>query len=457
MNPSSKIDVATAVEMALVQGLLQRTETGKLVHCPLMLSPTTLDTALIAQMESLVQPSCLLAHQVANNLDFLSEHLRPAAETDDYTCFLLDLALEEDRSEQSLRFSITRSDYFVTQTHEAGTEGVRQVEYNTIAASYIGLAGQMAKFHQTWRHVCNESWDLVPNDPVNSVADAFAAAFHAYGATDACVLFVVQPDERNVFDQRLLEIALVERNITVFRVGLEELGEQSQLRNGHLVYKGQIVAITYFRAGYRPDELESEKARQGRKLISRSTTISVPDLATHLTGTKKIQQVLTSPELLRTFLNENDAALVERSFARIVALDDTIELDGKQMLASEAAIAAPDRFVLKPQREGGGFNLYGGDICTHLSTLETKERHAYILMERLYPTVHQAQGLRDGQIWQGGVVSEIGQFGVFLARGDEVLLNRGSGYLVRTKRQDANEGGISAGAGHLNSLARSVG
>ena len=454
MTPSPPANVATAVEMALVQGLLQRTKTGEVIHCPLMLSPTPLPNALMAQMRSLIQPSCLLAHRVANNLDFLAEQLRLAAETDDYTHFLLSLALEEERNDQSLRFAIARSDYFVTQTGNTGSQLLRQVEFNTIAASYIGLSGQIAKFHQTWRTICNETWDLIPNDPANDVADAFVAAFEAYGVADACVLFVVQPNERNIFDQRILEVALVERNIQVFRITLEELSDQSQLRNGHLVFNGQIVAITYFRAGYTPQDLQSEPARQARKLIARSTTISVPDLATHLAGTKKIQQVLTSPHLLRTFLKEDDATLLENSFARIVTLDDSIEIDDKQVLASEAAIANPDRFVLKPQREGGGFNLYGEDIRTHLSTISAKERHRYILMERLYPPVHQAQGIRDGQLWQDEVVSEIGQFGIFLARNDEILLNRGSGYLVRTKKRNANEGGISSGSGHLNSLAR---
>jgi glutathione synthase len=450
MNQYLKADASTAVDIALTHALLQRTENGSLTHCPLMLSPTPITDSLIAQIESLAQPLARLIHQVANNLDFLVEQLQPTAASDDYTHFLLSLAIEEKRHQDSLRFSITRSDYFITQDGK----GLRQVEFNTMAASYIGLTEKITEFHKVWGNICNETWDLVPNQPVDGVADAFGDVMNEYGVSDACVLFVVQENERNIFDQRILEIALAERGIRVIRASLEAIGEQGKLQHGHLVLNGEIAAITYFRAGYRPDELVSQTARQGRRLIARSTTISVPDLATHLAGTKKIQQVLTSPEMLQLFLDEQEIALVRNAFARIYTLDDTIEFDGQTTKASEAAISKPEQFVLKPQREGGGFNLYGEDIRQCLTTIQPEERNPYILMERLYPPVFQGWGMRNGEIWQGQVVSEIGQFGVLIARGDRILTNRSTGYLVRTKLHDMNEGGISAGYGYLNSLVK---
>lgn len=453
MNQYPKADASTAVDIALAHALLQRTETGSLTHCPLMLSPTLISEALITQLDSLAQPLALLIHRVANNLDFLQEQLQSTAASDDYTGFLMSLALEEKRRPDTLRFSITRSDYFMTQQGE----GLRQVEFNTIAASYIGLSEKITEFHRIWGSICHETWDLLPNKPIDDVADAFVEVMQEYSVSDACVFFVVQPNERNVFDQRLLEIALTERGIRVIRTSLEEIGEQGELREGHLVLNGEICAITYFRAGYRPDELESKTARQGRQLISRSTTISVPDLPTHLAGTKKIQQVLTNPELLRLFLDEKDTAIVRNVFAQIYTLDDLIEFEGKTMLAMEAAIAQPEKFVLKPQREGGGFNLYDEEIRQCLTSISAEERNAYILMERLYPPISHGRGMRNGEIWEGKVVHEIGQYGVLVARGDRILTNRATGYLVRTKLNDANEGGISAGYGHLNSLVKSNG
>lgn len=450
MNQYPKPDASTAVDMALAYALLQRTENGSLTHCPLMLSPAPINEALITQLDSLAQPLALLIHRIANNLEVLTEQLQSTAASDEYTGFLLSLALEEKRRQDTLRFSITRSDYFMTQQGK----GLRQVEFNTIAASYIGLSEKITEFHKTWGSLCNETWDLLPNKPIGGVANAFVEVINEYGVSDACVLFIVQANERNIFDQRLLEIALIERDIRVVRTSLEAIGEQGELRNGHLVFNGEIAAITYFRAGYRPDELESKTARKGRQLIAHSTTISVPDLPTHLAGTKKIQQVLTNPKILKLFLDEQETALVSNAFAQIYTLDEPIEFEGKTMLATEAAIFKPEQFVLKPQREGGGFNLYGEDIRQCLTNIQAQERNAYILMERLYPPISSEWGLRNGEIWQGQVVHEIGQFGVLVARGDQVLINRPTGYLVRTKLYDMNEGGISSGYGHINSLSK---
>ncbi|MEM8721361.1 MAG: glutathione synthase [Cyanobacteria bacterium P01_G01_bin.39] len=446
----SKADAATAVDMALAYALLQRNESGGVIHCPLMLSPAFIANSLVRELESVAQPLALLIHRVASNLDFLREQLQFTAENDEYTGFLLSLALEEKQRQDKLRFSVTRSDYFMTQSGL----GLRQVEFNTIAASYPGLSEKITKFHHIWANVNQQTWDLLPNKPVTAIADAFAKVINEYGVADACVLFVVQPNERNIFDQRLLEIALIQQGIRVIRSSLEAIGEQGELRQGHLVFKNETIAITYFRAGYRPDDLESKIARQGRKLISSSTTVSVPDLPTHLAGTKKIQQVLTDSRSLKLFLNEQDIALVRKVFARIYSLNESIEFEGKTMLAQEAAIAKPEQFVLKPQREGGGFNLYNEDIRNCLTDISAEESNAYILMERLYPPVSPAYGMRNSEIWQGEVVHEIGQFGILIAQGDQVLTNQAAGYLVRTKLSDANEGGISAGYGHLNSLAK---
>ena len=443
-------DILSAVDLALACALLQRTENGSLTHCPLMLSPARITDLLITQLESLAQPLALLIHRVANNLEFLGEQLQFTAANDEYTGFLLSLAQSQSHQDR-LRFSITRSDYFITQQGDS----LRQVEFNTIAASYIGLSEKITEFHQIWGNLSNETWDLLPNQPIAIVADAFATVMKEYNVDDACVLFVVQANERNVFDQRLLEIALIERGIRVVRASLEAIGEQGELRQGHLVLNGEIAAITYFRAGYRPDELESEIARQGRQLIARSTTISVPDLPTHLAGTKKIQQVLTNPQLLKLFLDEQDISTVRSAFAQIYPLDAQIEFEGKTMLAKEAAILQPEQFVLKPQREGGGFNLYGEDLRQCLTNLQSEEGNAYILMERLYPPMSPGWGLRDGKLWQGQVVHEIGQYGILIAHGDRILTNQAAGYLVRTKLGEMNEGGISAGYGHLNSLLKS--
>ena len=49
------------------------------------------------------------------------------------------------------------------------------------------------------------------------------------------------------------------------------------------------------------------------------------------------------------------------------------------------------------------------------------------------------------------MVSELGIFGVFLAKGDQILTNEFAGHLLRTKPSSINEGGVCAGYAVLDS------
>ena len=55
------------------------------------------------------------------------------------------------------------------------------------------------------------------------------------------------------------------------------------------------------------------------------------------------------------------------------------------------AEAAPDDFVLKPQREGGGNNLYGPELAARLHRREGLA--AFILMQRIRPPVNTCAAL----------------------------------------------------------------
>ncbi len=51
------------------------------------------------------------------------------------------------------------------------------------------------------------------------------------------------------------------------------------------------------------------------------------------------------------------------------------------------AEASPDDYVLKPQREGGGNNLYGAQIMQRLQ--QRTGLAAYILMQRIRPPINR--------------------------------------------------------------------
>ncbi len=82
-----------------------------------------------------------------------------------------------------------------------------QVELNTIASSFGCLSTQVCKMH---RYIVERAGqpnldvrNLPDNDVTSQIADAVGSAVHAYDFEGAAVLFVVQPDEKNSYDQQV--------------------------------------------------------------------------------------------------------------------------------------------------------------------------------------------------------------------------------------------------------------
>ncbi|MCZ6646302.1 MAG: glutathione synthase [SAR324 cluster bacterium] len=451
MLENLKSRLAESVDFAALYGLLKAAPGGGLVHAPFALTPCPIDPAASRNLAELSLPFNRLAHAISGQIDFLAEALEEVVGADPFTRDLLEMA-RNCASTQQLYLQITRSDYFLQARQGLAAPVARQVELNTISASYPALAARVNLLH---KHLLSDTpWEdaLVANDPLPDIVEGFAQAFRMYGHQDACVVMVVQAGEANVFDQRILEQALHARHIPVVRLTLEAIAEQGSLREGHLTIGGRIAAITYFRAGYTPDDFRSPEAMQGRKLVESSSTIPVPNLATHLAGTKKVQQLLTQPATLRRFCEEHDAALMEACFAGMYSLDEAVAGPGGPLAARKAAAVQPERFVLKPQREGGGNNLYDEEMIARLAALGPGEDRTFVLMERITPIPHDAVMVLEGKASAGKCLSEIGRFGVLLANGKEILLNKDAGYLVRTKHHQVKEGGVSAGYGHLDSL-----
>ena len=81
-------------------------------------------------------------------------------------------------------------------------------------------------------------------------------------------------------------------------------------------------------------------------MIERSKSIKCPNIAYHLAGAKKIQQVLAQKGVLEQLLEDEEKVRALRDcFTGLYSLD--LNAEGDQ--AAEMAIKDPDRFVLKPQ------------------------------------------------------------------------------------------------------------
>jgi glutathione synthase len=77
----------------------------------------------------------------------------------------------------------------------------------------------------------------------------------------------------------------------------------------------------------------------------------------------------------------------------------------------------------------------------------------YVLMQRIFPKPQTTAFLRKGELLILPSISELGMYGVFLGDGSsKPLLNSCAGYLLRTKPDGVDEGGVAAGFSVLSSV-----
>ncbi len=145
------------------------------------------------------------------------------------------------------------------------------------------------------------------------------------------------------------------------------------------------------------------------------------------------------------------------TFAAIYPLDDTAA--GKHAIEIATNAEEARGYVLKPQREGGGNNIYGQKIPPFIKSLgdDSKKYRGHILMELIEPPALRNSIFRNGEVTSGEVIGELGWYGVCLWQtseaiaGPKILENWEAGYLLRTKGRESEEGGVAAGYGAVDS------
>lgn len=260
-------------------------------------------------------------------------------------------------------------------------------------------------------------------------------------------------------------------SLHLIRQTFDELAESAQvdavsrtLRIKHPVTSQSVeISIVYFRAGYSPTDYPTQTQFDTRYHLERSRAIKCPTIQLQLAGGKKVQQVLTKPGVLESFLldrtrwdgldfTEADVTLLRDSWMGMWGLDE----GGDEGIAKTKSAA--EKLVLKPQREGGGNNVYKSSIPGFLDTLPIAEREAWIAMELIEtPKGVNNYLVRAGSGSLGAVktetTSELGIFGwALFGPGAKKIKHEEAGWLVRTKGTDNDEGGVATGFSVLDSL-----
>ena len=184
-------------------------------------------------------------------------------------------------------------------------------------------------------------------------------------------------------------------------------------------------------------------------MIEASSAVKIPNVQYQIIGKKIVQMLLKQETVFNKFVPKEQAALC-KFFTGLYPTQD------------EAVVARvmknPELFVLKPQRDGGGHNLFGKDIVDELGS-PTFHKKAYILMDMidsLRVTNTLIKSATEIAV-NAKCISELGIYGGFLKimlqGGDQketILFNEPLGYLLRTKEEHSRESGVAAGFGYLD-------
>ena len=425
------------------------------------------------------------------------------------------MSVKEEGYVQRLSLGLFRSDYMLHVPTDHELPSMRQVEFNTISSSFGGLSALVTCLHthlmtfpdpsvhlaypshelfeareveagglverSSSASTSNQLINLPPdNSAVQVLQSGLDSAHYAYGSSKSqpelplCVLFLIQDHENNIFDQ----LALCSNSkYPVFRLLTNQIISHTSIdpnnRLRPLVYTPPSsprarfeVTTIYLRALYAPSEYKAAESWSARLHLERSAAIKCPTVLTQLAGCKKIQQALTStsPDHLQRFLPN-------ASYSILSSLRSTFAPQYDLSPDSEGLAIALDpsravNHVLKPQREGGGNNIYKTSIPGFLKSLPSSDHYSsYILMELIKPPTDAKNTVlrSDGSVASGNVISELGIFGACLWRqseattggqraGFEILHNEEGGYLMRTKGNDSDEGGVAAGFSSLDSV-----
>ena len=448
-------------------------------------------------------------------------------EVDDFLAQMwkIHLSVKEEGYAHEFALGMFRSDYMLDAPAESSAPSLKQVEFNTISSSFGGLASLVTELHTELATFPTPDQPLAypphplfsqqkqpertpsrplqsagvppPNSAVPTLAASLAAAHTAYGPSKhsaslpLCILVLVQDSERNIFDQLAISTHLFHtHDIPSFRLPTSAILSQTSIpststnasrpliyhppSSPHAPYE---VTVVYFRALYAPSEYTSPSHWAGRHHLERSAAIKCPSILLHLSGSKKIQQVLTSkppgPDYLSSFLPNHTPETLDKLRSTFAPQYSLTESEGLSLAQSPDTAA---NHVLKPQREGGGNNIYRTKIPEFLRTIPESEYKAYILMQLIHPPAAAKNTVlrSDGEVVSGNVISELGIFGTCLWKttpgkqdakstnegGEEgagisipeILHNEEGGYLLRTKASGSDEGGVAAGFSSLDSL-----
>lgn len=376
--------------------------------------------------------------------------------------------------------------------------------------------------------------NLPLNTTLTSLVSALATAHKAYTNTfypssatmtsppQTCILFLTQPFNINPSDELPLSTSLWSHTPSIPTFHVQFLSPtiltttSLDPETGILYYtplfgtRRYEVSVLYYRAGFQTHEYDDEDGVEARVLFESSRAIACPSVLGQLAGSKAVQSALTRREDLARFLSktktkskddnelenktknesprdeDKDKDIISNLLAASMPIHPLTSPHGHSIItALQNGAADPNQWILKSATaEGGGHCVFGSDILAALSEMEEDEMSCGVVMKRIVSPagVENVLVMGGGQVWRGGVVSELGVWGSCLFRsgyvrvrndggqeerevaaveegegkgdgvGFELLMNDVTGWSVRTKPADVDEISVVKGYGAFDSV-----
>ena len=322
------------------------------------------------------------------------------------------------------------------------------VESNPIAAGMGPLNAQYLALIAQYRPGSYAANDAV-RVQATLLADAAIAQSRTHQSTThkstthraPLMLIVVEGDEDNIFDQRLLCDEVQRLGVRVERVTISELMQSELSGNNQLLWQTQPVDLLYWRTGYNPSAELNDDYWHFRARLESTAVSQCPTLLGQLTGSKWFQHQFSKALL-------HDSTTVAAKFA--IAPDEVNLL--KQAVVqsfgvSELSAARIKELITagywyKTQQEGGG-NVARGQAALDKSN---QADHADILMAPINAAIRQEAFTSLRQNNTTVTTEHISELGIF-SLGDTADYG---GYLCRTKPALNNEGGVHRGGAVLD-------
>jgi glutathione synthase len=430
-------------------------------HIPITLYPSPIVKSFFDKIQFYQIAFNKIMDKISRDQQYIEQILTPISEKDEFIKKLLEISKKVSTFEnkQKIQCGFFRNDYMVDKVKKF----IYQIEFNTIAVSMFSFSDKLKKFYSFFSNKYPEIYERYKDKEIplekKDVIPEFSSSliesiklFSPENYKNTIIIFVVQENEKNVFDQRTIENELYEKyNILSKRLTLNEIAKNCKVdEKGQISYEEKIISLFYFRAGYTPSDYKDEESWKGREMIELSTAIKVPNINLFLTTLKVFQYELTKPDILKKYINEelisND---IIRFFTKIYYLRDMDKEKQKELF--NQITSNPHSYVIKPQREGGGNNYYDEKIIPLLPKDDSEpsdELLNSIIMERIEAPEYETLNLIDEKVIVNTINSEFSVYGVIISSDDKIYnINKSVGFLVRSKDKNAGEGGVIHGSG----------